>query len=143
MTRRGVAAREVAFTGAAAAFVAFAVWGSLFPFEFHLVPAGEALRLFWLPWLRGPATWSISDLVSNVLLFKNALPVKLRNRMLPSPETAVSPSVSVRYVVPFFAVTPTVELLSVKLPTLMPRMPSESAAWVPKSDWKVNGTVFA
>ena len=69
MTRRGVAAREVAFTGAAAAFVAFAVWGSLFPFEFHLVPAGEAMRLFWLPWLRGPATWSISDLVSNVLLF--------------------------------------------------------------------------
>ena len=69
MTRRGVAAREVAFTGAAAAFVAFAVWGSLFPFAFHVVPAAEAMRLFWLPWLRGPATWSISDLVSNVLLF--------------------------------------------------------------------------
>ena len=69
MTRRGVAAREVAFTGAAAAFVAFAVWGSLFPFEFHVVSAAEAMRVFWLPWLRGPATWSISDLVSNVLLF--------------------------------------------------------------------------
>jgi len=69
MTRRGVAAREVAFTGAAAAFVAFAVWGSLFPFEFHVVSAAEAMRMFWLPWLRGPATWSISDLVSNVLLF--------------------------------------------------------------------------
>jgi hypothetical protein len=30
---------------------------------------GRGLRVFWLPWLRGPATWSISDLVSNVLLF--------------------------------------------------------------------------
>jgi glycopeptide antibiotics resistance protein len=69
MTGRGAGAREVVFTGAAAAFVAFAVWGSLFPFEFHAVPAAEAVRLFWLPWLRGPATWSISDLVSNVLLF--------------------------------------------------------------------------
>ena len=69
MKPRGAAAREVVFTGAAAAFVAFAVWGSLFPFEFHAVPAAEAARLFWLPWLRGPATWSISDLVSNVLLF--------------------------------------------------------------------------
>ena len=27
--------------------------------------------------------------------------------------------------------------------TLMPRMPSDSAAWVPKSDWNVNGTVRA
>ena len=27
--------------------------------------------------------------------------------------------------------------------TLMPRMPSESAALMPKSDWNVNGTVRA
>jgi len=69
MKTGGAAAREVAFTGAAAAFVAFAVWGSLFPFELRAVSASEAARLFWLPWLRGPATWSVSDLVSNVLLF--------------------------------------------------------------------------
>jgi VanZ family protein len=69
MKAEGAGAREVAFTGAAAAFVAFAVWGSLFPFDFRALPSGEAARLFWLPWLRGPASWSISDLVSNVLLF--------------------------------------------------------------------------
>jgi len=48
MKPRGAAAREVVFTGAAAAFVAFAVWGSLFPFEFHAVPAAEAARLFYV-----------------------------------------------------------------------------------------------
>ena len=69
MKAEAAAAREVAFTGAAAAFVAFAVWGSLFPFDVRAVSAGEAARLFWLPWQSGPATWSKSDLVSNVLLF--------------------------------------------------------------------------
>jgi len=69
MSTRSVAAREVVYTGAAAAFAAFALWGSLFPFDVHRVAASEAVRLFWEPWLRGPATWSISDLVSNVLLF--------------------------------------------------------------------------
>jgi VanZ family protein len=62
-------AREVAFAAAAAAFVAFAIWGSLFPFEFVRTPSSYAWELFWAPWLRGPASWSISDLVSNVMLF--------------------------------------------------------------------------
>ena len=62
-------AREVAFAAAAAAFVAFATWGSLFPFEFVRTPADFAWQLFWAPWLRGPASWSLSDLVSNVILF--------------------------------------------------------------------------
>jgi VanZ family protein len=62
-------AREVAFAAAAAAFVAFAAWGSLFPFEFVHTPSAYAWELFWAPWQRGPASWSISDLVSNVMLF--------------------------------------------------------------------------
>ena len=62
-------ARELAFASAAAAFVAFAIWGSLFPFEFVRTPAAYAWQLFWAPWVRGPATWSMSDLVSNVMLF--------------------------------------------------------------------------
>lgn len=62
-------AREVAFAAAAAAFVAFAIWGSLFPFEFVRTPLGYARELFWEPWIRGVETWSISDLVSNVMLF--------------------------------------------------------------------------
>jgi VanZ family protein len=98
MKRHGAAAREVAFTGAAAAFVGFAVWGSLFPFEFHAVPAAEALRLFWAPWLRGAATWSISDLVSNVLLF---IPIgvfataSLDGRTISSRRTLIAPVVVV------------------------------------------------
>jgi VanZ family protein len=66
--------RVVAYGAAAAAFVAFAVWGSLFPFNFSLMPPRVALRMFLMPWHAGAATWSITDLASNVLLF---LPIGL------------------------------------------------------------------
>jgi glycopeptide antibiotics resistance protein len=50
-------------------FVAFAVWGSLFPFDVRPIPAPDALSLFWSAWQTGPASWSRSDFASNVLLF--------------------------------------------------------------------------
>jgi glycopeptide antibiotics resistance protein len=50
-------------------FVAFAVWGTLFPFELRPLPAADALALFWGAWQTGPASWSRSDFVSNVILF--------------------------------------------------------------------------
>jgi VanZ like protein len=54
---------------AAALFSAFAVWGSLFPFDFHAVPWSEAVASFRSAWDVPVSRWSISDFVSNVLLF--------------------------------------------------------------------------
>jgi len=69
MTGAADRVRVAAFAVAGGMFVAFAIWGSLFPFQFEPRTWEEAARLFWLPWHRGPATWSRSDLASNVLLF--------------------------------------------------------------------------
>ena len=41
------AAIRIAYAAAAAGFVAYAVWGTLFPFDFHAVPLETAARLFW------------------------------------------------------------------------------------------------
>ena len=57
----------------AAVFVAYAVWGSLFPFDFHRVPPADLARAWTASTLPG-ATWSLTDLLSNVLLF---LPIGL------------------------------------------------------------------
>jgi glycopeptide antibiotics resistance protein len=57
------------YGAAAFLFVAFAVWGSLFPFDVRPLSAGDALALFWSAWQTGPASWSRSDFASNVLLF--------------------------------------------------------------------------
>jgi len=61
--------RVAAFTAAGGVFVGFAIWGSLFPFQFEPRTWDDVARLFWLPWELGPSTWSFSDLASNVLLF--------------------------------------------------------------------------
>lgn len=53
----------------AAAFIAFAVWGSLFPFDFHAVSWADAVASFWSPLQVPVSRWSVSDFVSNVLLF--------------------------------------------------------------------------
>lgn len=58
-----------AYAIGAAAAVAFAVWGSLFPFVVDPITPAAALTAFAGAWGRGPASWSISDFVSNVLLF--------------------------------------------------------------------------
>ena len=58
-----------AYAIGAAAAVAFAVWGSLFPFVVDPIAPAAALSAFVGAWGRGPASWSISDFVSNVLLF--------------------------------------------------------------------------
>jgi glycopeptide antibiotics resistance protein len=50
-------------------FVAFAVWGSLFPFEVRPLPPADALSLFLSAWQTGPASWSRADFASNVILF--------------------------------------------------------------------------
>ena len=50
-------------------FVAFAVWGSLFPFDLQPLAVSDALSLFWSAWQTGPASWSRSDFTSNVILF--------------------------------------------------------------------------
>jgi VanZ family protein len=54
---------------AATLFIAFAVWGSLFPFDFHRVPWRDAVASFWSPLAVPVLRWSVSDFVSNVLLF--------------------------------------------------------------------------
>jgi glycopeptide antibiotics resistance protein len=51
----------------AAVSVAYAIWGSLFPFNIEPVSLTTAIGLLWDA--RLAAAWSISDLVSNVLLF--------------------------------------------------------------------------
>ena len=58
-----------AYAIGAAAAVAFAVWGSLFPFVVDPIAPAAALGAFVGAWGGGPGTWSISDFVSNVLLF--------------------------------------------------------------------------
>ena len=62
------------YATAAAGFVAYAVWGTLFPFDFQAVPLGAAARLFWSRWATDAGSLSLTDLVSNVLLF---LPIGL------------------------------------------------------------------
>ncbi len=57
------------YVAAAFLFIAFAVWGSLFPFDVRPLAAADALSLFWSAWGTGPTTWSRSDFASNVLLF--------------------------------------------------------------------------
>ena len=68
------AAIRVAYATAAAAFVAYAVWGTLFPFDFHAVPLKAAALLFWSRWATDAGSLSYTDLLSNVLLF---LPIGL------------------------------------------------------------------
>ncbi len=63
----GEPAVRASYAIGAAAFVAYAVWGSLFPFDFHRVPISEMTR-FWSAWTTA-ASWSLTDLLSNVLLF--------------------------------------------------------------------------
>jgi glycopeptide antibiotics resistance protein len=63
----GEPALRVMYASGAAAFVAYAVWGSLFPFDFHRVPISD-LNRFWNAWATA-ASWSLTDVVSNVLLF--------------------------------------------------------------------------
>jgi glycopeptide antibiotics resistance protein len=65
---------RAAYAAAAAGFVAYAVWGSLFPFDFHAVPMSQAAALFWTRWASDAGPWSLTDLLSNVLLF---LPIGL------------------------------------------------------------------
>lgn len=69
----GEAAVRAIYAIGAAMAVAYAVWGSLLPFDFHRVPAETAAR-FWRDWSAAGATLSLSDLASNVLLF---LPIGL------------------------------------------------------------------
>ena len=57
------------YAAAALLFTAFAVWGSLFPFDVHPVPWRDAVASFWSTWYVPVARWSVSDFVSNVLLF--------------------------------------------------------------------------
>jgi len=64
---------RVAYGAGAALFAAYAVWGSLFPFDFHRVPLADLARAWTASTTPGPA-WSLTDLLSNVLLF---LPIGL------------------------------------------------------------------
>ena len=70
----GAEALRAAYAAAAAGFVGYAVWGSLFPFDFHAVPLADAAALFWTRWAHDAGSWSLTDLVSNVVLF---LPIGL------------------------------------------------------------------
>jgi len=67
----GAPARAAAYGAAAAAFAAYAIWGSLFPFDFRHAPIADVVALSDL-WLA--QRLSITDLASNVLLF---LPIGL------------------------------------------------------------------
>ena len=69
----GVPARVAAYGAAAAAFAAYAVWGSLFPFDFQRAPIADLVALSDL-WSAHRSPLSLTDLVSNVLLF---LPIGL------------------------------------------------------------------
>ena len=64
---------RVAYGAGAALFAAYAVWGSLFPFDFHRVPLADLARAWAASTMPG-AAWSLTDLLSNVLLF---LPIGL------------------------------------------------------------------
>jgi len=65
----GAPTTQRVYAATAAAFIAFAVWGSLFPFDFHPVSWGDAVASFWSPLTVPVSRWSVSDFVSNVLLF--------------------------------------------------------------------------
>ena len=65
----GAPTTQRVYAATAAAFIVFAVWGSLFPFDFHAVSWGDAVASFWSPLTVPVSRWSISDFVSNVLLF--------------------------------------------------------------------------
>jgi glycopeptide antibiotics resistance protein len=70
----GEAPIGLAYATAAAGFVAYAVWGTLFPFDFHAVPLEAAALLFWGRLAADAVRLSLTDLASNVLLF---LPIGL------------------------------------------------------------------
>ena len=65
----GAPTTQRVYAAAALLFIAFAVWGSLFPFDFHRVPWRDAVASFWSTSYIPVAHWSVSDFVSNVLLF--------------------------------------------------------------------------
>jgi len=65
----GAATTRRIHAATAAAFIAFAVWGSLFPFDIHPVSWRDAVASFWEPLQLPVSRWSVSDFVSNVLLF--------------------------------------------------------------------------
>ena len=65
----GAPTTERVYAATAAVFIAFAVWGSLFPFDFHSVSWRDAVASFWSPLQIPVSRWSVSDFVSNVLLF--------------------------------------------------------------------------
>jgi hypothetical protein len=69
----GEPAVHLTYAIGAAAFAAYAVWASLFPFDFHAVPTAVVARL-WRDWTTAGGALSWTDLVSNVLLF---LPIGL------------------------------------------------------------------
>ena len=61
------ATRDRVYTSVALAFVAHATWGSWFPFVFRPLPLSVAAE--WLWWSATPAQLSLTDAVSNLLLF--------------------------------------------------------------------------
>ena len=65
----GAPTTQRVYAAAALLFIAFAVWGSLCPFDFRHVPWRDAVASFWSTWYVPVARWSVSDFVSNVLLF--------------------------------------------------------------------------
>jgi len=65
----GAPTTQRVYAAAALLFIAFAVWGSLFPFDFHPVSWRDAIASFWSTSYVPVAQWSVSDFVSNVLLF--------------------------------------------------------------------------
>lgn len=62
-------AARVGYTVGALGFMAFAVWGSLFPFDFRPVAAGVVWSRLWAEVGAGAPAFSLTDFVSNVLLF--------------------------------------------------------------------------
>lgn len=61
------ATRDRVYTSVALAFVAHATWSSWFPFVFRPLPLSIAAE--WLWWSATPARLSLTDAVSNLLLF--------------------------------------------------------------------------
>lgn len=61
------ATRDRVDTSVALAFVAFATWSSWFPFVFRPLPLSVAAE--WLWWSARPAQFSLTDALSNLLLF--------------------------------------------------------------------------
>ena len=69
----GAPALAAAYGVAAAAFAAYAIWGSLFPFDFHRHLVADVVALSDL-WSADRRSLSLTDLASNILLF---LPIGL------------------------------------------------------------------